>query len=462
MNSKTIILSSAGIKNIIEEEREFTFIFGEQEVPMKNIYSEFISPIVSHIHHSDPTIDRFQFTTKTNISKFINDDFFKEDIVELFKEISQGNKIHINEDQINNMRIISIFIGNDELFSQLNELQPIDQTDIDKLLEFIEIIEITKFQFSYEFDGLFDSISSNFSQINKEKIKTLPTKIVFKILSNDHLKIETEDSLFDFINEFFENKETESEETEEIDETTPQKVHFYELVDIKKLSEEKFVSFLHKIDRNDITGNLWNNLLDRFIQHQGGGEEKTNTNRYSAPLVKQFLFDGQKENELSGIIRFLTNESGGNVHDKGCVSVTGSSECSSSCLAKFAVDFDNKATRFRSNSEANSWLRYDFKERKVRPTHYSITSKPCGQGDYHPQHWVIEGSNTGENDWKILDTRNGITVLNAKSVTHTFDIQEKLKPDEFFRFLRIRQTGKNAAGTDYLGLSALEYFGSLI
>lgn len=75
---------------------------------------------------------------------------------------------------------------------------------------------------------------------------------------------------------------------------------------------------------------------------------------------------------------------------------------------------------------------------------------------------MIEGSSTGDNDWKILDTRENISVLNAQSVTHVFDIQENLKSNEFYRFLRIRQTGKNANKDNYLGLSTLEYFGTII
>ncbi len=38
----------------------------------------------------------------------------------------------------------------------------------------------------------------------------------------------------------------------------------------------------------------------------------------------------------------------------------------------------------------------------------------------------------------------------------------KEKSNEFYRFLRIRQTGKNANKDNYLGLSTLEYFGTII
>lgn len=168
-----------------------------------------------------------------------------------------------------------------------------------------------------------------------------------------------------------------------------------------------------------------------------------------------------EHDQFNGIIRKLTQECGGNVHDKGVIAVTASSEDSSSLCAKRAVDFDDIQTRFRSKNESNSWLCYDFKGRKVRPTHYSIRSKPYCPTDLHPKCWVIEGSNTG-NEWKVINTRKNIDVLCNFSVSHTFAIQQKLDQNEYYRFLRIRQTGSNASGNNHFGFSALEYFGSMI
>ena len=74
---------------------------------------------------------------------------------------------------------------------------------------------------------------------------------------------------------------------------------------------------------------------------------------------------------------------------------------------------------------------------------------------------VIEGSIDGEK-WKILDTRRDVKSPNKKSVTCTFEIQEKLEGNEFYQFLRIRQTGLNAANYNKLGFSCLEFFGSII
>ena len=68
MNKTSTILSASGLKNVHinhETEEDFVFIFGKEELKMNNIYAEFISPIVSNLHHSrvshihqiDPTIN---------------------------------------------------------------------------------------------------------------------------------------------------------------------------------------------------------------------------------------------------------------------------------------------------------------------------------------------------------------------------------------------------------------------
>lgn len=66
MTKKTIILSSAGLKNVIRDNNEFIFSFGQHKISMNNIYAEFISPIVSHLHHSDPTISQLSYELPQN------------------------------------------------------------------------------------------------------------------------------------------------------------------------------------------------------------------------------------------------------------------------------------------------------------------------------------------------------------------------------------------------------------
>ncbi|KAK8847921.1 hypothetical protein M9Y10_018969 [Tritrichomonas musculus] len=172
--------------------------------------------------------------------------------------------------------------------------------------------------------------------------------------------------------------------------------------------------------------------------------------------------DDNKSNALNGIIRNLTNLTGGNVSDNGCVIATASTEYASNWRARNAVDLD-KDNYFCSNSIPNSWILYDFVDKKVQPTYYTIKSEPTRPDYAHLSTWLVEGSNTAyDNDWKILDSRKGVTSLNGKSIVCTFKIQTKLEKNEYFRYLRIKQTGPSICNNHYMTMSALEYFGNLL
>ena len=99
-------------------------------------------------------------------------------------------------------------------------------------------------------------------------------------------------------------------------------------------------------------------------------------------------------------------------------------------------------------------LRLDFKGRSIIVTSYSIRSR----GDKAPQSWVVEVSNDGdERSWEVADCRENNSDLNDNHA-HNFAISPRLR--ESFRFVRLRQTGKNHKGNDDLCLSALEIFGT--
>ena len=239
---------------------------------------------------------------------------------------------------------------------------------------------------------------------------------------------------------------------------------FYETIDFMGLSSEKFQEFIKNFQSKEMTKVLWNKLSPCFYINYLNKSKKEKNDRYLAK-DRHFEYDGNEISSFKGIINKLTEESGGNVNDKGEVKVTSSPTNGNDVISKYAVDFDNNQHYFQSKNEPNSWIKYDFQERTVRPTHYSIRTRPDGgKGDNHPKNWIIEGSNTDqEDDWIILDSRNDISILDDSNTIHTFDIQAQLTPDESYRYLRLRQTGPNTQNGNYyfLTLSALEYFGIL-
>ena len=184
-----------------------------------------------------------------------------------------------------------------------------------------------------------------------------------------------------------------------------------------------------------------------------------------ATPAKRTEFICDKSKEFEGIIAHLTRKCGGNVHSEGIVDVTGAGVHDNESYPMYAVDLGEKRSCYLSANKPNSWICYDFKERRVIPKSYSVRS--CGWGRYggHLKAWVFEVSNNGTS-WTEVDRREDNDALKGGFSQANFNISRV--PSESFRFLRLRQTGENHEdgfhyrhGKNILALSALEIFGTL-
>jgi hypothetical protein len=163
----------------------------------------------------------------------------------------------------------------------------------------------------------------------------------------------------------------------------------------------------------------------------------------------------REESPLAGVIHHLSSE--GNVHERGIVNVTASSTHSSAYQPRNAADLSVNS-EWLSHGEPDPWLCYDFKDRVLFPTHYSIQSADVTSGSPRsfPREWVLEGSNDGTT-WVKLDHQPANRTLVGKSVIATFAVATPAK----YRMVRIRQIGRNYGSEVYFGFRALEFFGAL-
>jgi hypothetical protein len=145
------------------------------------------------------------------------------------------------------------------------------------------------------------------------------------------------------------------------------------------------------------------------------------------------------------------------VIDRDIVSITASSFFNAqSYPLRDVADFQNR-NLFLTNSVANSWICYDFKDMRIKVTQYSIRTRYNYNGN-HLRCWTLEGSKDGLT-WMAIDDRKNDSSLNGQGVISTFPISTKF--EEGFRMIRLRQTGKDSSGCDYLTVSAIEFFGVL-
>jgi hypothetical protein len=169
------------------------------------------------------------------------------------------------------------------------------------------------------------------------------------------------------------------------------------------------------------------------------------------PSIGNPIFSPKSESSLEGIIAYLTAQRGGNVHDLGIVEIEASSR-DSPLFEKYTADL-RSPIYFQSNNKADQWLMYDFKNLRVKPTHYSIHAH---SNNYYLRSWVLEGS-LDKSEWIELDHQENNTTTSSAHPIGTFPISSSVE----CRYVRLRQTGKNARGTDHLILFAFEIFGQL-
>jgi hypothetical protein len=156
-------------------------------------------------------------------------------------------------------------------------------------------------------------------------------------------------------------------------------------------------------------------------------------------------FPLQEAKSLDGIISYLTHEHDGPVHDKGIVTVTSKSVWQDEPFfaVRNVVDLSSDAC-FSSDYSAGEWICWDFHEKRVRLTHYTIRSEDL-------KSWVIEISLNGEK-WTEIDRRpNTVANFTAFPVARSIEC----------RFIRFTQTGAADDVSAILYIYAFEFFGTL-
>jgi hypothetical protein len=130
---------------------------------------------------------------------------------------------------------------------------------------------------------------------------------------------------------------------------------------------------------------------------------------------------------LDGIISCLTRKHGGNVPDKGIVTIPSQSVWDDTYRHELSVVGDlTTHSCFASRSETDEWICWDFSQLRLRITHYAFRA-------YFMSSWVIHGSQDRDN-WTEIDWRTGIQELPPKGTdVASFPVSNTGE----FRFIRL-------------------------
>jgi hypothetical protein len=148
-------------------------------------------------------------------------------------------------------------------------------------------------------------IASEFYRLNRPDLDNISFSVLFHILSHDALVISSEDSLFYYLISRMSSN--------------PESFNLLQFVRFEYLSSESISVFVSRIP-NFIDRHLWSVISPRLLES-------------FPPQIQSPL---QEAKSLDDLISYLTQKHGGNVHDRGIVTITSKSVASYSRVQNVA------------------------------------------------------------------------------------------------------------------------------
>ena len=415
-------------------EPDFTFIVNGKPYPTHRIVADILSPIIRQLHFSDETIDQYTINTDDNSE---SEDYFSD-----FLNLPNLRTVQIDSNRQKMYSKYFYILGNtDECFRVQPELlENLTPSNVVSVLKKFVKIDTKK---SSRINEAVKFASAHFEELNKDEVASLDAGIIEKIVSNEDLKIDDEDSLLQFAMKMYESDRSFS--------------FLFEHVLFTNVSEKCLESFIALFDIDDLTSDIWRQICDRLFESKC--DSKSDSQRYNKhEIVKEF--NNSQGKEFQGIMRHLTDETGGNIHDNGTIEITSNPVYSSSFAPRNCVDYE-KTNYYMTKEEGNdAFICFDFKEKSVQLTDYSIKTCDNEPGTYHLKNWVIEVSDDGIK-WDEVDNHKNDSTMNKRYITCTFNIQTKTG---FHRFVRLRQTGEswyNSGNHTCFLFHQIEFYGKI-
>lgn len=344
----------------------------------------------------------------------------------ILRLLLNGNSTTVKKDLIDTFRNISAELGNEELM---------DCVEDDITLQ--NVIRITKIKHMkcLDIEKEIEFIASNFSNFKVTDFSTLDVSIIDSVLSSDHLVIENEHRLFEFIRSLI------SEYGEEYSSLLSHLI--LEYLDRSDISI--FIQYIDEINIGSILPCIYRRLL------------ASPTLQISENDKSRFGIISFEKNKFDGIFAHLRKKVGGNPITMGIVGFE--ERKSDDCLESSVTSQNNpifsnlidpeKHVLTEWECEINGELIIDFKDKRVSLDGLSLKN-PSSHSYSFIKSIKIEGSND-KDDWTIL--YEGKTRSLDKYLAEEHFNCTKSSPYRFFRVIN--------NGNSYFYLHAIEFFGSI-
>lgn len=430
MSEDQIILSSAGLKNIASyySAEDFVFDVSGSLYHCNNIQADFISPNISKLHQTDPTINIFQLKT----------DDCEQDF-QFFMDLMNGNPVFVDKTKIPFYAKVCQQIGNMEL---IDHLCPLDDISLDLTIDNIASRIATCELYHLDNTMEIEFASLHFSEIPNSILSSFSLDVLHQILDSPALLIRNEGYLLDFI-------------AEQIETRGKQFISLLSHVKITQLTNNEMSFYLSMLDLDSIDAEIWEQLITRMLY------EAPNNQSMKDFGFKDGVFLPSEGHEFDGLIHHLWDEYGENPIEEGVIKVMASSTLTGNVNNLFEYSDFSSFLCWNLRNELDGYVEVDFCDHRVNISHYSMrTPTDGGYDNDYPKTWSLEGSNDGIR-WKLLDKRINDESLHGEDLTATFECENVT--NESFRYIRLYQRGTShfsGGYQSYMYISTLEFFGS--
>jgi hypothetical protein len=411
--SEQITLTALGLEQAaVLEPGAFVFVVGNMEYPCSRFQAAFLSKTVSNLFFTDPTAAEFVIDEIPDPNHYFRSIW----------NVLQHGTLEVTQTNVSTLQAFAERLNCEELDRRLCDFQ-LGGDDLNCQNAVSRLL--LKSKRLLPIDNEVEFMASRFDEI--ESLDRLSPPLLEIVLQSALLRIEREDWLLDLICRL-------GSEYSFL-------IRYVRWDSLSSTGNSKLLEMV-RVERIDPV--LWNSIRSRL--------QKTSPSSPDSQRSKDRLFR-HWSSDFAGLLHYLSEKCRGNVHRNGLVAITASGTGTGHQAVETIANF-GQPSNWASNDAVNSWLMFDFKALRVSIEGYSVNSGPTTSW---LQRWAMEVWDR-KRSWVRIDERS-TTELRAPCVTRHFACRSA--SDEFYRYVRIRQTGPNHNNNHFLAVGNLEFFGRL-